>query len=125
MGYRLLVDVILVAHFAYLCYLALGGFVAWRWPRAFWPHLLAAAWGFAIVVFSLHCPLTWAEDRARRRAGEAALTKGFIDRYIKGVIYPERYTDLLRVLVVILVLGSWTGVVLRWRSARRPASAGR
>jgi hypothetical protein len=119
MGYRLLVDVILVAHFGYLAYLTLGGFVAWRWRRAFWPHLLAAAWGLAIVAFSLTCPLTWAEDWARRRAGEAALTKGFIDRYIKGVIYPERYTDVLRVLVVLLVLGSWIGVWTRWRSTRR------
>ena len=109
MFYRSLVTVILAAHFCFLAYVVLGGFLAWRWPRAFWPHLAAAAWGLAVVGIPLTCPLTYAENWARRRAGEAALTNGFIDRYIEGVLYPERYTRLLQVLVAVLVLGSWFG----------------
>jgi hypothetical protein len=117
-GYRVLVTAILTVHFAYLAYVILGGFLAWRWPRAFWPHLVAAAWGLAVVGIPLTCPLTTAENWARRRAGSTALTKGFIDRYIEGVLYPERYTRLLQVLVAVLVLGSWLGAFL-WRRRRR------
>jgi len=124
MGYRVLVTVILAVHFGFLAYVVLGGFFAVRWPRAFWPHLVAAAWGFAVVAVPLTCPLTYAEGWARQRAGEGPLTKGFIDRYIEGVLYPERYTNLLRVLVAVLVLGSWTWALARWR-ARRAAERAR
>ncbi len=113
MGYRALVTAILAAHFAFVGYVLLGGFLAWRWPWAFWPHLAAAGWGFSTVVFGLTCPLTTAEDWARQRAGQPGLTDGFIDRYIEGVLYPERYTNLLRVLVAVLVLASWVGAYLR------------
>ena len=118
----MLVTVILAAHFGYLAYLVLGGLLAVRWPRAFWPHLAAAAWGFTIVAFSLRCPLTWAEDWARRRAGGPGVTRGFIDRYIEGVLYPARYTGLLQALVAVLALGSWTWAFVRWRRRRRAAA---
>lgn len=120
MGYRFLVTVILAAHFGFLAYVVLGGLLAWRWPRAIWPHLLAAVWGFVVVAFPLMCPLTFAEDWARRRAGEQGVTRGFIDRYIEGVIYPERYTNLIRVLVAIVVLGSWLGAYRYRRRASGP-----
>ncbi len=32
MGYRLLADAAMVAHFLFLAYLVMGGFMAWRWP---------------------------------------------------------------------------------------------
>jgi Protein of Unknown function (DUF2784) len=125
MGYRALVSVILGAHFAFVGYVVLGGFLAWRWRWTFWPHLAAIGWVSSAILFGLTCPLTAAEDWARRRAGQAGLTEGFIDRYIEGVLYPERYTNVLRVLVAVLVLASWTGVYLRRTEAvsaraRRP-----
>ena len=114
-----LVTVILVVHFGYLAYVVLGGFLAWRWPRAFWPHLAAAAWGLAVVGIPLTCPLTTAENWARRRAGQSQQTSGFIDRYIEGALYPERYTLALQVLAGILVVGSWAGAYLYRRHLRR------
>ena len=118
MGYRALVTVILVAHFGYLAYVVLGGLLAVRWPWAFWPHLAAVTWGLLLAVFSLNCPLTWAEDQARRRAGEGGLTRGFIDRYVEGVLYPERYTRLLQGLVAVVVAASWAWAFARWRRRR-------
>jgi hypothetical protein len=115
-----LVSLILVAHFGFLAYVLFGGFLAWRWPRAFWPHLVAAGWGLAVITLPLICPLTLAENWARRRAGEHPSAAGFIDRYIEGVLYPVRYTHLLQVGVGVLVIGSWlvAWVLLR---RRRPA----
>jgi len=115
-GYHALVTVILTLHFAYLAYVVLGGFLAWRWPRAIWPHLVALGWGILIVLGLVNCPLTWAEDWARRRAGEAPLTTGFVDRYLENVIYPPRYVNEARALVALVVLVSWVGAYLRWRS---------
>ncbi len=119
MGYRALVTVVLVVHFGYLAYVVFGGFVAWRWPRAVVPHLFAAAWGLAVVGIPLTCPLTAVEDWARRRSGQAGVTEGFIDRYIEGVLYPERYTVVLQVLAGVVVVGSWLGAYARWRRQRR------
>jgi hypothetical protein len=60
-------------HFGFLGYVVAGGILAWRWPRAIWPHLPLAGWGLITVVFHLGCPLTDLEDWARRRAGEPGL----------------------------------------------------
>jgi hypothetical protein len=114
-----LVSVILVVHFGYLAFVVVGGFLAWRWPRVFWVHLAAAAWGLAVVGIPLTCPLTTAEYWARRQAGQKTHTAGFIDRYIEGVLYPQRFTLLLQVLVGVTVVGSWVGAYLYRRHLRR------
>ena len=119
MGYRILADATMLVHFAFLVWLVTGGFVAWRWPRAIWWHLLAASWGLAIVVFGFNCPLTWVEDRAREAAGGAGLERGFIDTYLTGVVYPSRYLALMQGLVAVAVAVSWAGFVLRARRRAR------
>jgi hypothetical protein len=121
-GYRLLTTAILGLHFAFVAYAVLGGFLAWRWPRTIWTHLAAGAWGFVVIAASLTCPLTYAEDWSRQRAGEPGLTKGFIDRYIEGVVYPERLATLMQVLAATAVVVSWVGFVLKQR--RRPQRDG-
>ena len=71
MGYRVLAETTMVVHFAVLVYLVLGGFLAWRWRYAFWPHLVIAAWGLTSTVLVWPCPLTMLENWSRRQAGEA------------------------------------------------------
>jgi Protein of Unknown function (DUF2784) len=119
MGYRVLADSTMAVHFAFLAYVVTGGLLAWRWPVAIWPHLAAAGWGLAIIVFHLNCPLTSLEDWARRRAGERGLSAGFIDTYLTGVVYPARYTGLIQVLIAVVVAVTWIGFVVRWRGATR------
>ncbi|MEV4757587.1 DUF2784 domain-containing protein [Micromonospora sp. NPDC049559] len=121
MGYRLLTAGILVLHFGFLLYLVLGGFLAWRWRWSIWPHLAAAGWGVVIVAKLSDCPLTYAEYWSRRRAGQTGPTEGFIDRYVEGVLYPERYTLLVQLLVALLIVTSWTGFLYR-RHRRAPAT---
>jgi hypothetical protein len=45
MGYRLLADTSMVAHLGFLAYVVVGGFLAWRWPRAIWPHVVLVRMG--------------------------------------------------------------------------------
>jgi hypothetical protein len=119
-GYRLLADVVVVFHFAFLGFLICGGFLALRWPRVIWAHLAAAVWAVAIVtVPGLVCPLTTAENWARVRAGIGAYSGGFIDRYIENVLYPVRYTPLVQALVAVAVLTSWCLVIRVRRATRR------
>lgn len=124
MGYQLLTIVLLALHFGYLGYLVVGGFLAWRWPRTIWAHAAAAAWAVTTVTFHLDCPLTLAEDWSRQRAGEPPLTAGFIDRYVEGVLYPQRYALAVQLLVALLVLGSWLGLARRFGPVWRRRKAG-
>jgi hypothetical protein len=114
MMYRVIADAVMVLHFLFLAYLAVGGFVAWRWRRTIWIHAAVVGWGLISITTGVECPLTVAEDWGRRRAGMAGLPpSGFIDHYIEGVIYPEQYTNLVRLGLAVLVLFSYVGYVLR------------
>lgn len=115
MGYRWLATGVVVLHATFLAYVVLGGLLTWWWPWTFWPHLLAVGWGLAVVAIPLDCPLTWLENWARRHAGQPVPTRGFIDRYVEGVLYPERYTLLVQILVALFIVGTWLVGLKRWR----------
>ena len=119
MLYRLVADAIAVVHLGFILFIALGGLLAWRWPRLLWLHVAAVAWGAGIVTIGWTCPLTPAEQHFRRLGGEDANGQGFVDRYIEGVIYPERYASLLRALVAVLVVIGWAGLLHRQMGLRK------
>jgi hypothetical protein len=78
-----LVWLVAAAHFAFLIYLPVGGFLALRWRRTIWLHSAAVAWAAGSVLLRVSCPLTGIERLAREHAGMAALgPAGFIDHYI-------------------------------------------
>jgi hypothetical protein len=106
--YQIVVAFVVVVHFAFLCYLLVGGFVALRWRRTIWLHVPAALWGIAITAEHLDCPLTWLERWGRAKAGMAPLPpEGFIAHYIAGVLYPASWAGFVPVVVFALVAVSW------------------
>ena len=115
MGYRLLAELVMLLHFGFLAYVALGGFLAWWRPLLIVPHAVAAAWGAVTATIGIPCPLTAWEDAARRRAGEQGMARGFIDTYLTGVVYPAEHLRTVQLLVAVVVLASWAGFVLRLR----------
>jgi hypothetical protein len=115
MGYRVLAEATMVVHFTVLVFLLLGGFLAWRWTAVVWPHALMAAWGLTSTVLGWPCPLTMLEDWSRRKAGESGLRTGFIDTYLTGVVYPERYTTQIQIGIGMIVVLSWIGLFQLWR----------
>jgi hypothetical protein len=116
MWYRLIADAAMGAHFSFLAYIVVGGFIAWTWPWTIWTHGATALYGLINVIVGWPCPLTHVENWGRARAGEATLPgTGFIDHYIAGVVYPQEHETLVRVLVAVVVLTSWIGFAIRHR----------
>ncbi|GAA4918746.1 uncharacterized protein DUF2784 [Stackebrandtia albiflava] len=122
MLWRILSDITMVVHFLVLAYLVVGGFLAWRWPRMWFPHLAMALWGLAAIMFPVICPLTYLENLFRDRAGQNSLDPGgFIDQYLTDVVYPGEHLILVRWIVVAVIAVSWAGAWWRWR--RRTGAA--
>jgi Protein of Unknown function (DUF2784) len=115
MGWSVVADVVVVAHLAYLVFVAVGGILAWRWPRLIWFHVAAVIWSVSILVIGQDCPFTDLQRLAERRAGEPRDDRGFVDRYLEGVLFPERYTTALRLLMGALIVIGWVGCWHRHR----------
>ena len=112
-----LADLVLVLHFAFVAFVALGGFLVIRWPKIAWAHVPAAIWGAGIEFTGWICPLTPLENALRARAGGAAYEGDFVARYLLPVLYPEGLTrDAQVVLGSIVIFGN---AVLYAVAARR------
>lgn len=110
MIYQVIGDTAMILHFAFLVYVTLGGFLAWRWPRMIWPHVAVAAYALGITVIGWECPLTHVENWGRANAGQNGVTEvGFIDHYLTGVIYPAEHLLTVQLLVALSVAVSWAG----------------
>jgi hypothetical protein len=114
MFYRWLAIAVIGLHFGYLAYLVVGGFLAWRWPLSFVPHVIAVAWGVLIIAGTASCPLTWLQNTLRERGGQRRLDMSFIDTYVRGVLFPADHEIAARALVALIVAVAWLGLLLMW-----------
>jgi uncharacterized protein DUF2784 len=119
--WELLADAVVVVHLAYLAFIPLGGFLAWRWRWLVPFHLAAIAVGVVSVVVHFDCPLTTWEQSFRRRAGQRVYTNGFVDHYLTGHVYPHGYDGVVQAVFAACIVVSYVGLWLRGRSqpARR------
>lgn len=92
MWYRVLADLTVAIHAAFVVFVVLGGLLVLRWPRAAWLHLPAATWGAWIEFAGWICPLTPLENWLRARGGEAGYRTSFLERYLLPVLYPAELT---------------------------------
>jgi len=85
---RILGNLVLGFHFAFVAFSVLGGFlVLWkRWIA--WLHVPSVLWSSFVNLFSHVCPLTPMENRFRHLAGQAGYEGGFIEHYITPLVYP-------------------------------------
>ena len=123
MIYRLLADVVFLAHLAFVLFVVLGGLVVWRKPQLAWLHLPAVAWGALIEFAGWICPLTPWEQSLRRLAGEKGFSGGFVEHYLVPLVYPEGLTRDVQVLLGVLVLvinASAYALILRRRRKAPP-----
>lgn len=118
MIYRIAADAVMVAHFAFILFVATGALLAWRWPRLVWLHVPALAWGLATLTIGIECPLTGLEKGLRQLAGTEGYTGGFVDHYLDNVVYPEEYGGLLRALAGMAIIAGYVLLHRRTSSAR-------
>lgn len=117
--YSALADAVLILHFAFILFVALGGLLVLRWPLVAWGHIPCAVWGVAIEFGGWICPLTPIENRLRGLAGESTYHGDFIARYLTPVIYPEGMPREVQVTLGLAALVFNLAVyVLVWRRGR-------
>jgi hypothetical protein len=128
--YRLLADVILVVHFAFVAFVILGllavwagRLLRWSWVRNFWfrlAHVLAIGIVAAEALGGVICPLTTWEARLRELAGATGGYQGsFIQHWVHRLIFFDASQGVFTVIYIAffaLVLASFW-----WVKPRRPA----
>ena len=124
MNYRAAADALLIVHFAFVLFVALGGLLVLRWPKLAWVHIPAVAWAAFIEFSGRICPLTPLEVAMRLGAGEAGYAGDFLERYIVAAIYPDGLTREIQLMLgaaVLLLNAIIYIVVVRGACARAAA----
>jgi len=88
MLWKLLADLVLTAHAAWVLFNVLGPL--WCWNRRAWrvAHLATLSLTVLFMAFKGSCPLTDLENYLLARTGPtAAYAGGFIARYLKEIVY--------------------------------------
>jgi len=130
--YRLLADVILVVHFAFVAFVVLGllavwagRFLHWSWVRSFWfrvAHVLAIGIVAGEALGGVICPLTTWEARLRELAGATGAYQGsFIQHWVHRLMFFEASQGVFTVIYITffaLVLASFWWVKPRWPARR-------
>jgi len=119
MWYRLLADLLVLLHFAFVLFVVLGGMVVLRHPRLAWVPLPAAAWGATIEFTGWICPLTPWEQSLRRLGGQAGYAGGFVEHYLLPLLYPSGLTASRQLVLGIFVVA--VNVVIYLAVLRRTA----
>ena len=116
MLYRILADCVVLVHAAFVAFVVLGGFLAWRWRGVALVHVPCAVWGIAIEYGGWICPLTPLENALRARAGLEGYGGGFVEHYVMPTLYPANLARptqaVLGTLVLVLNVIAY-GVLLR------------
>ena len=116
----LLADVVVILHFGFILFAALGGLLALRWHWVPWVQLPAMGWGVFVEVTGRVCPLTPFENQLRAAAGDVTYQGDFIGRYLGAAVYPAGLTLELQFALGILLGGLNAAVYwLVWRQWRK------
>ena len=116
---RGLADLVVAVHLAYIAFIPLGGFLAWKWPRIVPVHLAAVAAALISVTVHYDCPLTGLEKTLRRHGGETPYRNGFVDHYLTGHIYPHGADAYVQLLVAACIVVSYAHILTKWQRTRR------
>jgi len=125
--YRLLADLVVVVHFGYVVFVALGmaaivlGIILrWQWVRNFWFRAAHFAMIAVVAMESLCgilCPLTEWEDRLRELAGEPNEPNSFISRWVHELLFVDVSPAVLAVCYCLFGLAVLLALIIappRW-----------
>ena len=104
MVYRILADIVLLVHFAFVLFALLGGIGVLYRKAIAWIHIPAVIWAALIEFAGWICPLTPLENLFREKGGLSGYETGFIEQYIMPVLYPAALTRHLQIVLGGVVL---------------------
>jgi hypothetical protein len=104
MIYRIVADLLVVVHFAFILFVIFGGLTVLKWHWMALVHLPVAAWGAIVELKSWVCPLTPWENKFRVLAGQDGYNEGFIEHYLLPIIYPPGLTKDIQTTLGLLVV---------------------
>jgi len=110
MSYRILADLVVLVHLAFILFAVFGGILVFLWKRCAWVHLPAVLWAALIEFLGWVCPLTPLENWLRERGGSSGYRTGFVEHYLLPVLYPDSLTRTYQVALGLFVLGINLGV---------------
>ena len=122
-----LASLVLLFHASFVLFALFGALtmLAWRYAPAI--HLPALAWGVAVELMGLSCPLTTLENSLRRAAGQTGYEGGCLEHSLTSILYPAALTPRVQTLLGVglaainLALYAW--VIRRMRQRRARTSA--
>ena len=120
---RILADIVVVFHFAFVLFVVLGGILSLWWRKIIWVHIPLALWGALVEFTGWICPLTPLERWLRLQGGGTAYRGEFIEHYILPILYPSGLTReiqlILGAFVVVMNLLIYGYVFLRSKRERK------
>ncbi len=122
MSYRILADLVVLVHLAFILFAVFGGILVLSWKRYAWVHLPAVLWAALIEFMGWVCPLTPLESWLREKGGGSGYRAGFVEHHILPILYPDSLTRPSQVALGAFVLGINLGIygwVLRHRMRMR------
>lgn len=133
--YRILADVVVVAHFAYVLFVMLGllailagRLLHWEWTRGIRFRILHGAAILIVVAEAwcgITCPLTTWENALRRLGGQSTYEGDFIAEFAHNVLFVSASPAVLTACYTafgLLVAASFWLAPPRWRKGTPPAS---
>jgi hypothetical protein len=122
--YRLLADLVLILHLAFVVFVLCGGALVLKWRWIAWLHLPAAFWGAVVEFTGWICPLTPLENWLRAQGGQATYRSDFIAQYLLPLLYPDNLTRGIQLLLgaMVVVLNA---AVYWWLWRRQPHGVAR
>jgi hypothetical protein len=125
--YRVLADLVLIVHTAFVAFTILGALLAVRWRWIPWLHVPAVCWGAVVEFTGWVCPLTPLENSLRSAGGSAGYSGAFTEHYVVPILYSTTLTrnDQIEFGAALLLLNfAMYGFVLH-RSRRSSLGAAR
>ena len=105
MVFKILADMVVLIHFAWILFLFLGAFGGSKNRVVKIFHISGLFFAFLIQIFDWYCPLTYLEVWLRsKHSATLAYTGSFIIYYVEKIVYFE-IPHLLLILLTILLCG--------------------
>lgn len=100
---RIIADLLLILHLAFIVFVVLGGCFVVKWRHLAFIHIPAALWGALIEFQGWFCPLTPLEQYFRKMTGPA-YQGGFVEHYLVPLIYPAGLTRKVQIALGLIVV---------------------